>query len=235
MSEAFFKFPHTPHLVWLGDKSPRADKVLPSTEAAALLQGDVRVEEKVDGANLGLSVGPADDIRAQNRGSWLRPGGHAQFAALWAWMDERKTRIAEALGDRLILFGEWCFAVHTVRYTNLPDWFLGFDVYDRAAGRFWGVDRRDELLQRLELASVPRLSQGRFTVVELRGMLCQPSKVGGDVLEGIYIRAEEHGLLKARAKVVRPEFAQAIGEHWSKSPVRRNAVCAKHVGEGDRS
>ena len=33
----FFRFPHTPHLAWLGEGSPRDDKVLLPNEVAALL------------------------------------------------------------------------------------------------------------------------------------------------------------------------------------------------------
>jgi len=213
----------------LGDQSPRADKVLPPSEIADLLNGEVVVEEKVDGANLGLSVGPDGLMRAQNRGTWLKRGGHAQFDGLWAWIDQRQADLAETLGEHLMLFGEWCLAVHSVKYADLPDWFLGFDVYDRIASRFWDAVRRDALLKDLRLASVPRLAQGQFTVTELRNMLSQPSKVGGDSLEGIYIRADETGWLKARAKIVRPEFVQAIDEHWSRGPIRRNSV-RKHGG-----
>ena len=58
MSGGFYKFPHTPHLLWLGPGEPREDKVLTPSEVAEFLAGDVIIEEKVDGANLGLSLGP---------------------------------------------------------------------------------------------------------------------------------------------------------------------------------
>ncbi|HMM73809.1 MAG TPA: RNA ligase family protein, partial [Rhodocyclaceae bacterium] len=64
----FFRFPHTPHLAWLGPDAPRDDKVLAPAEARALLSGEVVVEEKLDGANLGLSLAPDGSLRAQNRG-----------------------------------------------------------------------------------------------------------------------------------------------------------------------
>jgi hypothetical protein len=41
----FFRFPHTPHLAWLGPGVPRDDKVLAPAEAQALLAGEVVVEE----------------------------------------------------------------------------------------------------------------------------------------------------------------------------------------------
>ena len=72
MTQSFFRFPHTPHLAWLGNGTPRDDKVLSPFEANALLAGDVVVEEKVDGANLGFSLGAPGQLRAQNRGHFLK-------------------------------------------------------------------------------------------------------------------------------------------------------------------
>ncbi len=67
MTEAFHKFPHTPHLLWLGDGSPRDDKLLKPAEVSDFLSGEVIIEEKVDGANLGLSLGRDNRVRAQSR------------------------------------------------------------------------------------------------------------------------------------------------------------------------
>ena len=58
MAEGFVKFPRTPHLVWLGGARPRGDKLMNPAEAKLLLRRGASVEEKVDGANLGLSIGP---------------------------------------------------------------------------------------------------------------------------------------------------------------------------------
>jgi len=52
----FVKFPRTPHLVWLGKASPRGDKLMAAAEAKERLEQPMSVEEKVDGANLGLSI-----------------------------------------------------------------------------------------------------------------------------------------------------------------------------------
>ena len=68
MTVGFFRFPHTPHLAWLGEGVPRDDKVLSPPEVAVLLGADVVVEEKLDGANLGISLSPEGEVRAQNRG-----------------------------------------------------------------------------------------------------------------------------------------------------------------------
>ena len=35
----FFRFPHTPHIAWLGQGTPRDDKVLSPDEVVLLLSG----------------------------------------------------------------------------------------------------------------------------------------------------------------------------------------------------
>lgn len=221
----FFRFPHTPHLAWLGPGQPRDDKVLPPSEVNALLAGEVVVEEKVDGANLGFSTTETGELRVQNRGRYLdREHVHPQFRPLWSWLPARESELLDALWPNLILFGEWCYAVHSVPYDRLPDWFLGFDVHDRETGTFWDAARRDALLAELRLPPVPRLARGRFSMDDLVRMAAGRSRVGGSAMEGIVVRKESGGFTTARAKLVRAEFAQAIEEHWSRGPLRRNEL-----------
>jgi hypothetical protein len=225
-STDFFKFPHTPHLAWLSSTPARQDKVLSPPEVRDFLSGEVLVEEKVDGANLGISVDSTGNLRAQNRGSFLGTRASPQFQPLWPWLEARRERLVEALGENLILFGEWCFAVHSVRYDALPDWFLAFDVYDRASGRFWSAARRDALVERLGLARVPELARGRFTLAEVQKLL-GPSRLAPAPMEGLYLRRDQGGFLEARAKLVRAEFVQAIEEHWSSRPLERNSLAPR--------
>lgn len=222
----FFRFPHTPHLVWLGSGQPRDDKVLAPGEVAGLLAGDVIVEEKIDGANVGLSVSPDGDIAAQNRGGYLtRSHAHEQFRRLWPWIDQHRDGLFDKLGENLVLFGEWCYACHSVHYDRLSDWFLCFDVYDRHTGRFWSTDRRNELLAGLRVKSTPTVARGRFTVSELVDLI-GPSMVGTGDMEGLVIRAENDGFVTGRAKLVAARFTQQIEEHWSRGLLRPNTLGA---------
>lgn len=145
MTVDFFRFPHTPHIAWLCEGTPRDDKVLTPNEVAALLAGDVVVEEKLDGANVGLSLTHDGSLRAQNRGQYLTEPHAGQFARLPAWLAQHSEALRTALTPNLILFGEWCAARHSLDYASLPDWFLLFDVYDSASGRFWSTPRRNAL------------------------------------------------------------------------------------------
>lgn len=219
----FFRFPKTPHLIWLGNERPRQDKVLSVNEANALLAHPVTIEEKVDGANLGISF-LGEELRVQNRGAYLSPDAfHAQFKPLKHWLHVHHLRLKHALGTDLILFGEWCFATHSIYYSRLPDWFLAFDVYDVKAKRFWSVKRRDILVREADLNSVPLISQG-LTNVEDAKKLLGPSRLTDGPAEGVYLRWDNEGFLEQRAKVVRPEFHQAIGPHWTQKSLRTNSL-----------
>ena len=211
----FLRFPRTPHLAWLADGQPRGDKLLAPHEVAELLSHEVVVEEKLDGANIGISIGADGDVRVQNRGAFLTWDAlHPQFRPLRQWIAMRRYRLSDALGAGLILFGEWCYAKHSVHYTRLPDWFIAFDVYDRAARQFWSVDRRNVLARELEVTAVPEVARGTFDLPGIKALL-GPSHFADEPAEGLYVRWDERGVLERRAKLVRAEFTQAIDEHWS--------------------
>ena len=126
--------------------------------------------------------------------------------------------------DALIAFGEWCHARHTVSYDALPDWFLLFDVFDRAAGAFWSRERRDAFAAERGLHVAPLLGQGRQTRKALEKLLASRSRVGSAQVEGVYLRWDRGDWLAARAKVVREGWVMADDEHWSARPLEMNRL-----------
>jgi ATP-dependent RNA circularization protein (DNA/RNA ligase family) len=226
----FFRFPHTPHLVWLGAGQPRDDKVMTEQERREFLTEPLIVEEKVDGANVGFSVGEDRDLRIQNRGSWIEPDRvPPQFKSLFRWADLRRDALIEHLGHQFILFGEWCYAVHSIRYTQLPDWFLTFDLFDRARKIFVATDERNAFAQSVNLHVVPRLGTGRQTLESLNSLLGQ-SVLGAARGEGLYLRAPSPIAPLRRAKLVTPDFTQVIGEHWSRRKLQTNSLLGGPTG-----
>lgn len=220
-------FPRTRHLAWLGAAPPRDDKLMSEADAHALLQGDVTFEEKVDGANVGLFVREDGEVHARNRGTWLAPGGHPQFGPLWGWIAARTTALCTQLGTDLVLFGEWVFAVHSVHYDALPDWFLAFDVYSRREARFWCVARRDTLLAELDVVAVPRIEipKSERSIASLRRQVDElPSRLGAPRAEGLYVRRDDDSHLIERAKLVRSDFLTPDETHWSKRALQRNRL-----------
>lgn len=225
MKEDFFKFPSTPHLATLPGVEIRGDKVLTESERDEFLRHEIIVEEKVDGANLGVSFDAEGSIRAQNRGAYLRLPGSGQWRKLGEWLAPRTDVLFEHLSDRYILFGEWCYAQHSVFYNRLPDWFLGFDIYDRESSRFLSSKRRDRLLEKMHISKVPGIARGSFSCPKLKKLLSQ-SMLADRPAEGLYLRFDEGDWLGQRAKLVRPAFIQAVEKHWSRSAIRPNRLAA---------
>ena len=221
----FYRFPHTPHLACLVDQLPRDDKMLSSAEALDLLETEVWVEEKIDGANLGISLGSDCVLLCQNRGHYLTEPYKGQFSRLNNWLACHEAGLRSVLTPQLIVFGEWCAARHSLDYDSLPDWFLLFDVYDRQENRFWSVRRRNELALQAGLSCVPFITSGKITMKVLE-QLVQTGKssyrAGG--MEGIVIRRDSKDWCEQRAKLVRADFVQNIEGHWSRRLLEWNRL-----------
>ncbi len=223
MRDDFFKFPSTPHLTIIDSVDVRSDKVLSGSESDEFLRHDLVVEEKVDGANLGISFDTKGNVRAQNRGAYLHIPSSGQWKKLGEWLTPRTEVLLENLMDRYVLFGEWCYAQHSVFYDQLMDWFLGFDIYDKQTGYFLSSDRRNKFFQKAQIIPVPTIARGRFTLTELKKLLSH-SKLSDQPAEGLYLRLDKGSWLAQRAKLVRPAFIQSAEQHWSHSVIRPNCL-----------
>lgn len=222
-----------------------------------MLAGDVHrswrgltavVEEKVDGANAGVFF-EGGEMMLQSRGHVLRGGrGESQFAPFHVWAAERSAELRAALGDSLVLYGEWCFAKHRAYYDALPDWFLGFDVLDRAAGEFLTTPGRDRIFASARIAPVPRIWTGRFdkapafaSLVGRTGLrtprwkesLAEEARRSGardvmsgtdpsDMMEGVYVRVEDGSRVVGRMKLHRDGFEKVRNDDWGRVLVRNS-------------
>ncbi len=221
----FYKFPRTPHLFVLPGLNIRDDKVLERGEEEKFYLRPIIIEEKIDGANVGISFDLNLNLQIQNRNNYVKPGDQPQFESIWEWAYLRSGILQQLLSSRYILFGEWCYAQHSVHYTNLPDWFLGFDVFDKFDNKFFTVRNRNELLDKADLSAVPLIAQKKVNRQQLISIIENAtSKYASGSVEGIYLRLESDDKLEARAKVVRRDFIQNIGEHWSKRKIIKNQL-----------
>lgn len=220
---SFYKFPRTPHLFILPGINIRDDKVLSDAEASLFYNNPMIVEEKVDGANIGISLNEIGELKIQNRGNYINPGTHPQFDTIWEWVYSRISLFSDLLKNRYVLFGEWCFFKHSISYNLLPDWFIGIDVYDTFEQNFLKVKDRNEFFNLLKIFPVPKITEGCFIRNQLVELLYrETSKLGADKLEGLYLRLEDNHWLLKRAKIVRGEFIQNISKHWKDEIPKKN-------------
>ena len=152
------KYPRTPHLE--GSRLQPGDSA--ADQARCSLAGrHVVIEEKLDGANAGLSFSGAADLLLQSRGHYLTGGGRErQFNLFKQWAAAHEARLLHALEDRYVMYGEWTYSKHSVFYDCLPHHFHEFDVYDRREGVFLSTPRRHALLGGSPVLSVPVLYAG---------------------------------------------------------------------------
>ncbi len=82
--QAIRKYPRTQHLV--GSRLQPGDEDLDAVPMSALAGKHVVIEEKMDGANCGVSFGPDAELLLQSRGHYLAGGPREkQFALLKQW------------------------------------------------------------------------------------------------------------------------------------------------------
>ncbi|MBL4645679.1 MAG: DNA ligase [Hyphomicrobiales bacterium] len=230
------KYPRTWHVegsrLQLGDLSD--DKPIVELRGQFLI-----IEEKVDGANSGISFQSDGTPKLQSRGHFL-VGGYRErhFDLLKTWVSVHAPRLFEALGTRYIMYGEWMYAKHTVFYDQLAHYFLEFDVYDCAVHRFLSSIARRDLLKGLPVMPAPIVYQGiiatKFDIKALvkpsiyksenwRSSLAIAAEKSGsrsdfvekqtensNMAEGVYLKLEDGAIVTDRFKYVRGDFLQAI-------------------------
>ncbi|WWC63849.1 uncharacterized protein I303_106454 [Kwoniella dejecticola CBS 10117] len=234
-----YKYPRTPHLVNLGaatsdDLVERVPTFSSESDLAREGTGErVVITEKIDGANMGISLSSDSKIIVQNRSHYVNTQSHEQFKKLGHWIDTHKEELQKLLvrdpyfPERYILFGEWMYATHSIHYTALPDRFIAFDMYDRSTDTFLDRQTLDSLLQRYarSISLVPLMAQYEVcpTERELRDMVQRPSQYYDGRVEGIYVKWEKDGRVVRRGKVVRGDFI-AGNQHWAKRKLEVNGL-----------
>jgi hypothetical protein len=169
------KYPRTPHLE--GSRLQPGDHDLDQVPLETLAGAYVVVEEKLDGANAGISLDEDGRLRLQSRGHVLAGGPREKHFDLFKqWARTHEVALAERLAGGLTLYGEWLYAKHTMFYDRLPHYFMEFDIRD-AGGAFWSTARRAKHLEGTPVVSVP---------VVWRGIVERPSALPELVARSLY-------------------------------------------------
>lgn len=235
MEEIMIKYPRTPHIE--GSRLGVGDEDIPRVPFERIKGVDLALEEKVDGANSGISFSEDGRLLLQSRGHFLRGGGREeQFALFKLWASSKQSELYSILGSRYIMYGEWMYAKHAIFYDALPHYFMEFDIYDKRERVFLDTDTRRKMLEGSCITSAPTLFQGRLSTPSgllsyigpspfisplatkrLREELISlgldadsPSYATpqGNLIEGIYIKLESGGIVTERMKYVRGDFTQ---------------------------
>lgn len=254
------KYPRTHHLE--GSRLQPGDEDLNQVAFTHLHGRHLVVEEKLDGANTGISFTPDGTLHLQSRGHYLTGGPRErQFGPLKAWAATIQHALFDRIHDRYVVYGEWLYAKHTVFYDALPHYFCEFDILDQHTNTFLATPERAALLDGLPVASVPVLHAGTVPTLNALTAYIGPSTCRttqwkdnlvqaaqgsavdqvlretdlDDHMEGLYLKVEENGEVVERYKWVRPTFLTAIldaGTHWMDRPIVPNQLANPAVMYG---
>jgi len=237
MTESMLKYPRTHHIQ--GSRFQPGDEDLKSVPLSQIQDRPLVIEEKMDGANSGISFSKTGELLLQSRGHFLF-GGHREkhFNLFKQWAGALQDRLYGVLKDRYVMYGEWLYAKHTVFYNNLPHYFMEFDILDKSNGRFLDTQTRKKKLKDLPIASVSVLNEGSVkSVLDLHNLLGPSGFILPDAfevlqkeclqrgldfkrvsqetdptfqMEGLYIKVEEEGEVKERYKFIRSSFLTSV-------------------------
>lgn len=224
------KYNRTLHLPW-SPGGTSDDKRATSVEK--LIGVPIVITEKMDGSNTSLE---RDGCFARTHSG---PPTHASFDGLKALHAGLQYSIPQGFQ----LFGEWCFARHSIEYSTLPGYFLTFGIRTLKDTplplihtpqpfslwlswedvKMWATD--------FGLSTVPVLFEGRVqSERELKelveSLMIQPSACGG-IREGVVVRIassfHDDDFASCIMKCVRANHVQT-SEHWKDQEIIRNKL-----------
>jgi hypothetical protein len=216
------KYPRSFHLPW-SPGGTSDDKRL--KDVSALIGVPLVITEKCDGSNLTYT---RTSVFSRSHSG---PPGHPSFALAKA----THGRIAHLVSEGLSVFCEYCYAVHSIAYSALPDYSLVFGVRDDTEGLWWDWDMVAAQAADLGLPTVPVVFRGSVgSESELQSLTerlaREPSVLGGQ-REGVVVRPAgsfpDAAFSKSLGKWVRKDHVQT-DEHW----MHQSIVAQKLVGRG---
>ncbi|ETO12573.1 DNA ligase III-like protein [Reticulomyxa filosa] len=204
---------------------------------------EVIVTEKVDGANLGISLGKNYEIECFHRGQAITHVTSIEYSKLKYFLEEKQKFLCQILEpQRHVLCGEWWFVTfycpqpnffflcmgygmssqvkHSIEYDALPAWLLVFDIYDKYTQTFMSRSKLEEVCRdKFEMTPIitRKVFQDKQELEELlNNTMSTYRKKTPHPIEGLYLKIDDDskGINLHRCKLVRSEFVQNITEHW---------------------
>lgn len=201
------KYPRTPHLPW-SPGGTNDDKRLAS--ASHFLNKRVVLTEKLDGSNVCLT---RDNVFARSHSG---APSHPSFDFLKSMHAQLRFRID--CGQSV--FGEYCYAVHSITYDHLPAYLFVFGVRDDKTGAWSSWTDVCDVARKLKLYTVPLVLCANYKTEDglkddIESEMTQPSVFGGN-REGIVVRTASHFSVfkNCVAKYVRADHVQT-DKHWT--------------------
>jgi atypical dual specificity phosphatase len=205
------EYPRIPHL----DKS-----ISNMTHDDIQVEGKIQfpltgwVQEKLDGANMGVSWTSGPVIR--NRSNILKKGyikketpAKLQFRSSWNWLHDHNKdiqKLSKSLMTPVTLYGEWCYAKHSIYYDRLPDLFIAYDIYIPEDDEWLSPDKFKSEMSQTNIHFIKPELKTFNNMSEIVAESEKPSKYRNGVREGIVIKLSDGRKVTGSFKIVNKFF-----------------------------
>lgn len=221
------KMPSMKHLPW-SQEDARQQKWLSESEAEEIFKGEtVVITEKMDGANACLTK---DKVYARSHSG-------EPHREEWDYLKKvHREELMHKLPEGFAFFGEYLYAKHSIKYEDLPSYFLLFGVYWEEENEWLSWGRVERFAEDLGLETVPVIDKIHIepksneltkeipefqTYREaIKDRMPSGESKYGDTREGYVVRNERSfkldNLTEKMAKCVREDHVQTEELHWRK-------------------
>jgi len=172
------------------------------------------VQEKVDGANMGISWQDGPILR--NRNHILKKGyiekntpAKLQFRPAWNWLhkhEEEIKMISDLCYSPITIYGEWMLAKHSIYYDKLPDLFLAYDIWSVEDQNFLSPDVVSGLLDKNSISYIKPKRMILNSIKEVISLSELQSDYRDGIREGIVIKTSNGRFVDKCFKVVNSQF-----------------------------
>jgi len=158
------------------------DKI--ATTVDKLIGVPIVLTEKMDGSNTSL----------EREGCFSRSHAGAPTHASFDLLKAIHSHIKMAIDPGLQLFGEWCFARHSIEYSELPSYFFLFGIRDVNENIWYHWEDVQCYANLISAVTVPILFEGVVSSEKelqqlVESFMNQPSACGG-IREGVVARVQ---------------------------------------------
>jgi hypothetical protein len=206
----YVKHPRTVHLPW-SEGISNDDRVIESLEQ--FIGKEVVVTIKYDGENTSLYN---DYIHARSVDSRNHPSRN--------WVKNMHAKVGYLIPEGWRVVGENLWAVHSIKYSKLPNLFIGFSVWDDRNLCFSWAETIT-WLEMLELTPPKVLYHGIWNDDKIRSLYS--ASIDGDECEGYVVRIADDipyaNWGDCVAKYVRKAHVRTHG-HWTEQVIQTNRM-----------
>ncbi len=174
------------------------------------------VQEKIDGANMGVSWTSGPVIR--NRNNILKKGylekdtpAKIQFRPSWNWIHEHGAEIrllSKECLSQITIYGEWMNFKHSLEYNKLPDLFIAYDIWSVEDNEFLAPYVVERLLSNTNIKYIKPQKVTFNNINEIVEYSERISDYRDGIREGIVLKVSNGKFVTESFKIVNRHFTR---------------------------